>query len=73
MKKTVLTTIMKQTRLRNNFLKYRSGAMKRACKAQRNICVSLMRKAKQKNLDNIDHKTIVDNKTFYKTDVFFKK
>ena len=39
MNTTILIVITKQTRLRNNFLKYRCEANKRTCNAQRNPCL----------------------------------
>ena len=42
----VKVTIIRQTRLRNNFSKYRRDANKRAYNAQKNLCVSQVRKAK---------------------------
>ena len=42
----VKVTIMRRTRLRNNFSKHWRDANKRAYNAQKNLCVSLVRKAK---------------------------
>ena len=56
---------MKQTRLRKNFLKHRCEANKGTYDAQRNLYVSLVRKAKKEYFDNLDHKKITDNKTFW--------
>ena len=56
---------MKQTRLRNNFLKHRCEANKRAYDVQWNLCVSLVRKGKKEYFDNLDHKNITDNKAFW--------
>ena len=50
MNKTILKPIIKRTTLRNNFLKYRCGTNNRAYNAQRNLCVSLVRKAKNYTL-----------------------
>ena len=50
MNKTILKPIIKRTTLRNNFLKYRCEANNRAYNAQRNLCVSLVRKAKNYTL-----------------------
>ena len=38
-----------------------------AYNTQRNYCVSIVRKAKKSYYSNLDHKKIVDNKTFWKT------
>ena len=67
MNKTILKAIMKQTRLRNRFLKDMSDSNRVAYNTQRNYCVSLVRKAKKSYYSNLDHKKIVDNKTFWKT------
>ena len=58
---------MKRTRLRNRFLKDMSDSNRVAYNTQRNYCVSLIRKAKKSYYSNLDHKKIVDNKTFWKT------
>ena len=39
--KTILKTIMKRTRLKNKFIKYRSERNKKIYNAQRNLCISL--------------------------------
>ena len=67
MNKTILKAIMKRTRLRNRFLKDMSGSNRVAYNTQRNYCVSLVRKAKKSYYSNLDHKKIVDNKTFWKS------
>ena len=58
---------MKQTRLKNKFMKYRSERQKRGYSAQRNLCVSLARKTKKEYFDNLDLRNVVDNKKFWKT------
>ena len=65
--KTILQTIMKQTRLKNKFMKYRSERQKRAYSAQRNLCVSLAIKTKKEYFDNLDLRNVADNKKFWKT------
>ena len=67
MNKTILKAIIKRTRLRNRFLKDMSDSNRVAYNTQRNYCVSLIRKAKKSYYSNLDHKKIVDNKTFWKT------
>ena len=64
--KTILKAIMKRTRLKNKFIKYRCERNKRAYNAQRNLCVSLVRKAKKEYFDNLDLRNITDNKKFWK-------
>ena len=58
---------MKRARLKNKFIKYRCEGNKRAYNAQRNLCVSLVRKAKKDYFDNINIRTVTDNKKFGKT------
>ena len=58
---------MKRTRLRNRFLKGMSDSNRVAYNTQRNYCVSLVKKANKSYYSNLDHKKIVDNKTFWKT------
>ena len=53
---------MKRTRLKNEFIKYRREGNKRAYNAQRNLCVSLVRKAEKDYFDNIDLRNVTDNK-----------
>ena len=53
--------------LRNNFLKYRCEGNKRAYNDQRNLCFFPVTKAKKEDFDNLDHKKVTDNKTFWKT------
>ena len=65
MNKIVFKTTIKQTGLRNNFLKYGCETIKR------NICVSLMGKAKKECFDNLDNKVIADDKAFCETIVSF--
>ena len=67
MNKAILKAIMKRTRLRNRFLKDMSDSNRVAYNTQQNYCVSLVRKAKKSCYSNLDHKKIVDNKTFWKT------
>ena len=65
--KTRSRAIMKQTRLRNRLLKDMSDSNRVAYNTQRNYCVSLVRKAKKSYYNNLDHKKIEGNKTFWKT------
>ena len=58
---------MKQTRSKNKFIKYRCEGNKRVYDAQRNPCVSLLKKAKEDYFDNLDLKNITDNKRLWKT------
>ena len=67
MNKTILRAIIKRTRLMNRFLKDMSDSNRVAYNTQRNYCVSLVMKAKKSYYSDLDHKKIVDNKTFWKT------
>ena len=64
--KELRKAIMKRTRLRNIFLKKRSENSKALYNKQRNICVSLTRKAKKSYFGNLDAKSVSDNKIFWK-------
>ena len=64
--KELRKAIMKRTRLRNIFLKKRSENSKALYNKQRNICVSLTRKAKKSYYGNLDAKSVSDNKIFWK-------
>ena len=48
-------------------LKNRCDANRKAYHAQRNLCVSLVRKAKLDCYNNLNHKKVSDNKIFWKT------
>ena len=58
---------MNRTRLRNKFLRTRSAEDRFAYNQQRNFCLSLIRKAKKDYYNNLDHKKVTDNKSFWKT------
>ena len=66
MNKNISKAIMDRTRLRNKFLKIRSIECKLAYNKQRNYCVSLIRHTKREYYNNLDHKYVIDNKTFWK-------
>ena len=65
--KDLSKAIMKRSRLRNNFLKNRTGENKTLYTKQRNYCVSLLKKSKKKYFANLNEKDILDNKLFWKT------
>ena len=48
-------------------LKTRSNEDKRAYNIQRKNCLILVRKAKKDSYNNLDHKSVTDNKTFWKS------
>ena len=66
MKEDISKDIMNRTRLRNKFLKSRSFEEKAAFNKQRNYCMPLVRKTKGDYYSNLNHKNVVDNKSFRK-------
>ena len=66
MNKEISKAAMHRTRLRNRFLRTRCIGDKEAYNKQRNYCVSLIRKTKQQYYNNLDHRKVADNKSFWK-------
>ena len=64
--KEVQKAIMTRSRLRNKFLKTKSQECKQAYNKQRNLCVTVVRKAKKNYFNNLNVRIITDNKQFYK-------
>ena len=64
--KKISKAIMNRTRLRNRFLRTKSNGDKEAYNKQRNYCVDLIRKTNQQYYNNLDHKSVADNKSFWK-------
>ena len=64
--KELSKTIMKRSKLRNNYLKNKTDANRMLYKKQRNYCVSLLRKSKTNYYANLDAKKVSDNKLFWK-------
>ena len=64
--KELSKTIMKRSKLRNNYLKNKTDANRMLYKKQRNYCVSLLRKSKTNYYANLDEKKVPDNKLFWK-------
>ena len=58
---------MLRSRLGNIFLKEKSLESKKAYNKQRNICVSMVKKAKKEHFQNINLSEITDNNKFWKT------
>ena len=58
---------MLRTKLRNQFLKKRTLVAKTKHNKKRNICVSLVKKAKRNYYEILDLKSINDNKRFRAT------
>ena len=67
MDKEFSQAIMKGSKLRNDYLKYRSEENRLAYKKQRNFCVTLLRKKKADYFDNLDLHLVRDNKILRKT------
>ena len=65
--KALSKAIMQRTKLRNKFLKDPSAVNKFSYNKQRNWCVSLLRKEKEKYFANLNEKDIIDNKKFLQT------
>ena len=65
--KDVSKAIMLRTKLRNQFLKMKTLEARTKYNRQRNICVSLVKKAKRNYYKNLDLKDINDNKNFWAT------
>ena len=58
---------MLRSKLRNQFLKTKTQDSKMKYNKQRNLCVSLTRKAKRSYYENLDLKDITDSKKFWAT------
>ena len=65
--KDLQKAIMKRSRLRNKFLRDKTDISREEYKKQRNICVSLLKKAKKDYFANLDIKSVTDNKKFWQT------
>ena len=65
--KDVSKAIMLITKLKNQFLKKMTLEARTKYNKQRNICVSLVKKAKRNYQENLDLKDINDNKKFWAT------
>ena len=60
-------TILLRSRLRNILLKETSLESKKAYNKKQNICVKMVKKAKEEHYQNISLSQITDNKKFWKT------
>ena len=56
--------MMLRTKLRNKFLKQKTTETRSGYNKQRNICVSILRKAKRSYFENLDIKNLSDNRKF---------
>ena len=75
MTKNLHKEIMKRSRLRNKYLKFKSLTDRTKYSIQRNFCEKLLRITKKKYFNKLDTKKVNDNKTFCRTVVptFSKK
>ena len=67
MTKELSKAIMHRSKLRKKYLKQKNAFNKRKYNEQRNYCVSLLRRNKKKYFNNLNEKSITDNKLFWKT------
>ena len=58
--------IYTNSKLHNIFLQNRSEENKMRYTKQRNFCVSLLRKTKRRYYENLNEKSVVENKLFWK-------
>ena len=65
--KELSKTIMTRTNSRNIFLQNRNEKNRICYAKQRNFCVSLLRKTKNRYYENLNEKSVVDNKLSWKT------
>ena len=65
MTKELGKAIMQRTKLRNQFLKKKTSEAKLKYNKQRNLCVSMLRKAKSNHYENLVLNDINDNKKFW--------
>ena len=59
--------IMRRSKLRLKFLKERTNGSKRLHNNQRNLCVSLLRKAKRYSFKQLNSKVFSENRKFWQT------
>ena len=67
MTKEVRKAIIKRSKLRNKFLQDKNEKSRNDYRKQRNLCVALVRRAKQQYFSSLDLNLIADNKKFWKT------
>ena len=67
MTKEVRKAIMMRSKLRNKFLQDKNEQSRNDYRKQRNLCVALVRRAKQQYFSSLDLNLIADNKKFWKT------
>ena len=62
-----MKALMLRTKLRNKFLKQKTTESRSAYNKQRNVCVSILRKAEKSYFENLDIKNLSDNRKFWGT------
>ena len=67
MNRSLRKAIMTRSRLRNRFIRSKTAADRIAFNKQRNLCVSILRKAKREYFNKMNKNNITDNKKFWKT------
>ena len=67
MTKELHDVIMKRSRYRNKFLKGKSQTSRENYKIQQNLCEKLLSKTKKSYFESLNIKTIMDNRTSWKT------
>ena len=67
MTKYLYKAIMKSSRLKKMLLRDKTDISKEEYKKQKNLCVSLLKKAKKDHFANLDLKSVTDNKKFRQT------
>ena len=65
--KEVRKAILMRSKLGNKFLQDKNGKSRNDYRKQRNLCVALVCRAKQKYFSSLDLNLIADNKKFWKT------
>ena len=65
--KELLKPITTRTKLRNNFLQNKSVENRMLYAKERNFCVSLLRTIKNRYYENLNEKSVIDNKLLWKT------
>ena len=65
--KELSKTIMTRTKLRNIFLQNRSEQNRIRYTKQRKLCVSYLRKRNNRSYENLNGKSVIDNKLLWKT------
>ena len=64
-KKELSKAMMLRTKLRNKFLKQKTAETRSGYNKQRNICVSILRKARRSYFENLDIKNLSDKRKFW--------